>query len=118
MNIQNEKQIVPKRYSRYWVRPITDRLLHASGASVANSYLATFQNDGNLPEAAGKFEHLLQLCIIRFHIYVLCLISIGQPGLVCERSAPLAVNDDLLRHEVSSLIKHPTKQKGLVHRPV
>jgi hypothetical protein len=98
--------------------PITYRPLHASGASVTDLYLTTLQDDGNLSEAAGKLEHLLQLCAIRFHIYVLCLISIGRPGLVCKRSAPLAVNDDLLRHEVSSLIMHPTKLKGLVHRPV
>jgi hypothetical protein len=71
-----------------------------------------------LPETAGNLEHLLQFCAIRFHIYVLCLISIGRPGLVCKRSAPLAVNDDLLRHDASSLIMHPTKQKGLVRRPV
>ena len=107
-----------KRFSAISICPITYRPLHASGAPIADFYLATLKNYGNLPKAAGKLEHLLQICIIRLHIYVLCLISIGQPGLVCKRSAPLAVNDDLIRHDLSSLIMYLTKQKGLVHRPV
>jgi hypothetical protein len=100
------------------VRPITYRPLHASGASVANLYIAAFENDRDLPEAAGKFEHLLQLRAIRFHIYVLCLVPVGRPGLVCKRSACLAVNDDLVRHDIHPFIMHPTEQKGPVRRPV
>jgi len=118
MTVYKDANVALKRTPGTGARPITYRPLHASAASVTNFYLAAFQNDGNLPETAGKPEHLLQLCAIRFHIYVLCLVPIGRPGLVCKRSASLAVNDDLVRHDVPSFIMSPTKQKGLVLRPV
>jgi len=101
MTVHKDTNIALKRIPGTGARPITYRPLHASATSVTNFYLAAFQNDGNLPETAGKLEHLLQLCAIRFHIYVLRLVPIGRPGLVCKRSASLAVNDDLVCHEIT-----------------
>ena len=61
-------------------------------------HLPPFYDDGHLFDAAGEFEHLFQVTLVRLDIFVRRVIAICRPGIVGIGSTRLPVDNNLFGH--------------------
>jgi hypothetical protein len=73
--------------------------LHSSGTSVPHLNLSGIHDEWHLAFSTRQLKHLLEPCIVFFHIIIRCLISIGRPGLIGIGSTCLAIDDNDIRHK-------------------
>ena len=59
------------------IKPVNYRLSDTSASSVADDGLASFDNDGHFPTAAGSLEHLLQFFAVCLNIEIDGFVAIG-----------------------------------------
>lgn len=80
---------------------------NASGASKAHGALPAFHQDRHFSHPLGKFQHLLQIAGVLYHvpiIHLVAFLAFGLPGLLSVRSTAFTENGDLLGHLVPSLL--------------
>ena len=68
-----------------------------------DGHLFPFYDNGHLFDAAGEFEHLFQVTLVRLDIFVLSIIAICRPGIVGIGSTRLSVYNNLFGHHSALL---------------
>jgi hypothetical protein len=59
------------------IKPVNYRPSDTSASSVADDGLASLNNDGHFPAAAGLLEHLIQLLCVCLNIEIDGFVAIG-----------------------------------------
>ena len=75
-------------------------LLDPSCPAVPNGDLFTLNNDRYFSDATGVSQHLLEFVTFFFYVHVLCVFPVSRPGILCMRSAVLAINDNFFCHKM------------------